>query len=290
MPEATLTVGNVEILSLNDNQATLPLQDVFPEVPADAWKPYQSQYPSGFSGPEHLLAHFECYLIRSEGRTILVDTGLGGAASNPNSVEAMVGGVEGRLLDELNAVGVNPGDIDTVFFSHLHFDHVGWNLLHESGNSPRPTFPNARYLAHRADWEVFQRPEVIALFPPHWDLTLGPLQDLGVLDLLDGEQTLTGEITAIPTPGHTPGSMSLAVVSGGQRAYILGDVFHGPAQITETGWKFSFDMDADQGVATRAAIIDRAESENAILAICHHGGFGRVARADNRRYWQLIQT
>ena len=200
----------------------------------------------------------------------------------------MVGGAEGRLLQELEAAGVNPGDIDTVFFSHLHFDHVGWNLTHEPGAPARATFPNARYVAHRADWEVFQRPEVMELFPPHWDQTLGPLQDLGVLDLLDGERALTGEITAIPTPGHTPGSMSLAVVSGGQRAYILGDVFHGPAQVTETGWKFSFDMDGDQGVATRTAMVERAEAEDAIMAICHHGGFGRIVRAEGRRYWQLV--
>lgn len=287
MPEARLTVGNVEILSLNDNEATLPLSDVFPEVRAEAWAQYQQRYPSGFRG-DHLLAHFECYLIRSDGQTILVDTGLGGAATNPNSIEAMVGGAEGRLLQELAEVGVSPADVNTVFFSHLHFDHVGWNLTHETGAPVRTTFPNARYVAHHADWEVFQRPEVMELFPPHWDQTLGPLQDLGVLDLLDRERPLTSEITAIPTPGHTPGSMSLAIVSGGQRAYILGDVFHGPAQITETDWKFSFDMDADQGVATRTAIIDRAESEDAIMAICHHGGFGRVVRAEGRRYWQVV--
>ena len=200
----------------------------------------------------------------------------------------MVGGAEGRLLQELDSAGVSPGEIDTVFFSHLHFDHVGWNITHEPGAAPRATFPNARYVAHRADWEVFQRPEVLELFPPHWDLALGPLQDLGVLDLLDGERALTGEITAIPTPGHTPGSMSLAVASGGQRAYIMGDVFHGPTQVTETDWKFSFDMDGDQGIATRTAMIERAESEDAIIAICHHGGFGRIVRAEGRRYWQLV--
>ena len=81
--------------------------------------------------------------------------------------------------------------------------------------------------------------------------------------------------------------MSLVVVSGGERAYIWGDVFHGPGQGTETEWKFSFDMDAAQGAATRAAMIDCTGSENAVIAICHHGGFGRVIRADGRRYWQL---
>ena len=258
----------------------------FPRFPPRRGLPTRSGYPSGFSG-DHLLAHFECYLIRSEGQTILVDTGLGGAATNPHSIEAMVGGAEGRLLQELEAAGVSTADVNTVFFSHLHFDHVGWNVTHEPGAAVRATFPNARYVAHRADWEVFQRPEVMELFPPHWDQTLGPLQDLGVLDLLDGERPLTSEITAISTPGHTPGSMSLAIVSGGQRTYILGDVFHGPAQITETDWKFSFDMDADQGVATRTAMVERAESEDAIMAICHHGGFGRVVRAEGRRYWRL---
>ena len=287
MPETRLAVGNVEILSLNDNESALPLGDVFPGVPADAWAPYKERYPAAFRD-DHLLAHFECYLIRSEGQTILVDTGLGGAATNPKSIEAMASGVEGRLLQELSSAGVSPGDIDTVFFSHLHFDHVGWNVTHEPGTAPRATFPNARYVAHRADWEAFQRPDVMELFPPHWDYALGPLQDLGVLDLLDGERPLTSEITAIPTPGHTPGSMSLAIVSGGQRVYILGDVFHGPTQVTETGWRFSFDMDGDQGIATRTAMIERAEAEDAIIAICHHGGFGRVVRAEGQRYWQLV--
>ena len=134
-PEARLTVGNVEILSLNDNESALPLSDVFPDVPAESWAPYQQRYPKGFRD-DHLLAHFECYLIRSEGQTILVDTGLGGSATNPNSIDAMTGGVEGRLLQELSSAGLGPGDIDTVFFSHLHFDHVGWNVTHEPGAAP----------------------------------------------------------------------------------------------------------------------------------------------------------
>ncbi len=285
MPEARLTVGNVEIISLNDAETALPLSDTFPEVPAESWPYYQQRYPAGFRG-DSLLAHFECYLVRSEGRTILVDTGVGGEASSPLAVEAFTGGVDGNLLEELREVGLEPGDIDTVFLSHLHFDHVGWNLLHNGG--VKPTFPNARYVAHQADWEAFQRPEVQELFPPNWDQTLGPLQELGVLDLLDGERALTSEITAIHTPGHTPGSMSLAIVSGDERAYLLGDVFHGPTQITETDWRFSFDMDGELAISTRRRMIERAESEDAVLAICHHTGFGKVIREGGRRYWQLV--
>ena len=117
---------------------------------------------------------------------------------------------------------------------------------------------------------------------------MAPLRWLGVLDLITGETELTGELTIIPTRGHTPGSMSMIVNSGGERAFIMGDVFHGPAQVTETGWVFHYDMDPDQAGQTRRDMLDRAESEHAAIAICHHSGFGRVIRDSGRRYWQAL--
>ncbi|MSQ07453.1 MAG: MBL fold metallo-hydrolase, partial [Dehalococcoidia bacterium] len=114
------------------------------------------------------------------------------------------------------------------------------------------------------------------------------LESLGVVERLTGEQALTSEVTAIPTPGHTPGTMSLAVASRGQRALILGDVFHSPSQITETGWEFSFDMNPEQAINTRRQVIDKAEAERAVVAICHHTGFGRIIRSQGKRYWQGI--
>ena len=282
------TVGNVEIMAIHDNESALPLNMTFPDVPAEAWTPYQQKYPEGFSGADMLRIHFECYLLRSSGLTILVDTGAGSMATNPGTVSAFAGGVDGRLLSELRAAGVNPQDVDTVFLTHLHPDHVGWNLT-EEGGSPIATFPRARYVFHQADWEVFRSPKDQEIFGlTFWEETLAPLERLGVIDFLSGEQSLTDEVTAIPTPGHTPGSMSLAVVSGGDRAFIMGDVFHGPAQVTEPGWVFSFDSDPNVAVQTRNRMLDRAEAENATMAICHHTGFGRVLRSEGRRYWQGV--
>jgi glyoxylase-like metal-dependent hydrolase (beta-lactamase superfamily II) len=173
-----------------------------------------------------------------------------------------------------------------VFFTHLHPDHVGWNLT-QGSSGVVATFPRAKYVAHQADWDTFRKPEVQEAFPaPFWNETLGPLEALGVVKRLSGEHALTREVTAIPTPGHTPGSMSLVVVSGGQRALILGDVFHSPAQVTETEWVFSFDMDPDLAIETRRRMIDRAEAENAVVGVCHHTGFGRIVRFQGRRYWQ----
>jgi glyoxylase-like metal-dependent hydrolase (beta-lactamase superfamily II) len=149
-------------------------------------------------------------------------------------------------LPELQAAGVHPEDVDIVFFTHLHPDHVGWNLI-RGGANPRPTFPRVRYVTHQADWNTFRTPKVQGHFPfQYWEETLGPLENLGVLDLLSGEQGLTSEITALPTPG----SMSLAIASEGQHALIIGDVTANPVHVTEVDWVFAFDMDPVLAVET----------------------------------------
>ena len=184
MVQHKLTVGNVEILALHDNESALPLKQIFPGVAAADWAPYQQRYPEGFSGTENLRVHFDCYLLRSQGRTILVDTGAGSMATNPGTVTAFAGGVDGRLLDELQTAGVRPGEVDIVFLTHLHPDHVGWNLRMQ-GSTLIPTFTSARYLFHQADWEAFKSPRDEEIFGlTFWQETLGPLETLGVIDAL----------------------------------------------------------------------------------------------------------
>ena len=119
----------------------IPLSELYPSVPAEAWVPYQQRYPEVFSGPDTWRAHFGSYLLPSQGRTILVETGMGSSATNPGTAAFFTGGVDGRLMAELQAVGVRPEDVDTVFFTHLHPDHVGWNLS-PGDESPRATFPS----------------------------------------------------------------------------------------------------------------------------------------------------
>ena len=288
MPGTTISVGNVEITAVHDNEGALPLSMVFPGVDAELWVPYQQKYPECFNGDnnENFAAHFDCYVIRSEGHTILVDTGVGSMATNPGSVTAFAGGVDGRLLSDLQTAGVNKEDIDTVFFTHLHPDHVGWNVNND-GPTPVPSFPNARYVFHQDDWEAFRPPRDSEVFGlTFWEETLAPLEAAGVIEPLSGEHSITSEITAILTPGHTPGSMSLAIDSGGEKALVMGDVFHGPPQVSEPSWVFAFDADPDTAVQSRNRMLDRAEAENAIMAICHSTGFGRIVSQEGRRYWQ----
>jgi glyoxylase-like metal-dependent hydrolase (beta-lactamase superfamily II) len=142
MAEGTLVVGNVEILALTDGEGEFPftLSQLFPAVPAEAWAPFRQRYPALFPRPDTWHNHYGCYVLRSQGRTILVDTGIGSHATNPGMVTALAGGVDGRLLTELQAAGLRPEDVHTVFFTHLHPDHVGWNLLRE-GTTARATSP-----------------------------------------------------------------------------------------------------------------------------------------------------
>ena len=203
-----ITVGNVEITSLSDGSLAFDLCNFFPDIPEENWQPYQDHLT-----PERQVRfNLACFLVRSEGKTILVDTGLGPKpADSPETPW-------GQLLQNMGAHGAKPEDIDMVVMTHAHRDHVGWNLLPndgQSGGQPRPTFPNAKYWMSKTDWEVCHQPEVSDRFPNAPEC-VWPLDELGLLELMEGEQALTRQLTTLPTPGHTPGHMSIAISSQGE--------------------------------------------------------------------------
>jgi glyoxylase-like metal-dependent hydrolase (beta-lactamase superfamily II) len=141
------------------------------------------------------------------------------------------GGRPGALLQELEALSLSPEDIDIVFLTHLHFDHVGWNLT----SAGTPTFSRARYVLHQAEWDARVAHDAHVL-RPFTDRLVTPLRTLGVLDLVAAEHALTPEVIAFPTPGHSPGHMSVLVNLRGEKALIIADVLVHPGQVTEPDW------------------------------------------------------
>ena len=174
-----------------------------------------------------------------------------------------------------------------VVMTHLHRDHVGWNVLRE-GQRYVPTFPNARYWMSRKDWETSHQPDVQPQRYPNAPTCVWPLEELGLIEFMQGEHSITRELTAVPTPGHTPGHVSILITSQGQRALVLGDAAHSPAQVEEPDWVSRADMDPELTRQTRRALLDRLEREEILVMAGHFEapGFGRVVRLNGRRYWR----
>ena len=269
----SITVGRVEIISLTDIEgAFFRLDQIFPGVTPEQWEPYLRRYPWAFADDETLRGRVGSYLLHSPDRTVLVDTGVGPQAM----------GARGALLADLESAGVGPEDVDTVFLTHLHGDHLGWSVKPDG----EPVFPEARYVTQAAEWEVSA---------PYLGRAVAALDDLGVLDLLDGEEPVGDELTAIPTPGHSQGHSSLLVSSGGEQALVAGDAIVHPAQATEPTWNVHFDMDKEQAARTREMLLGWLEADGIVVAAGHipGSGFGRVVRGaeePERRYWQALDT
>ena len=195
----------------------------------------------------------------------------------------------GELLNDFAAHGLKPEDVDMVVMTHAHRDHIGWNVVSQDGEYV-PTFPNARYYVSAKDWEACHDPALIETRFPNAPDCVWPLEGLGVLELMEGEYSLTSELTMIPTPGHTPGHMSINVSSQGERGLVLGDVLHNTVQIENTDWVSRADIDPEQTRITRRDLMNRLEQEGIPVAAVHLAspGFGRIVRAEGRRYWQAI--
>ena len=265
MADHVLTVGNVELIAINDGFPVRSPLMPFPDTSIEQWK----EFPGLLDEDDQQLSRYGSLAVRSGGKLIIVDTGM---QADPG----------GQLLDDMKRKGVDRDAVDLVVFTHLHPDHVGWNLTNGT-----PTFPNARYLAPRSDYEYWMQPEVLEN-AEHVRNQVVPLIDLGLIDLMDDGFNITDELSTTPTPGHTPGHASIIVSSQGQRAYILGDVAHTPAQAHYTDWNPIFDIQPEISRKTRHEVLDMLEREGTVVSAGHFPdpGFGHFVRVEGRRWWK----
>jgi glyoxylase-like metal-dependent hydrolase (beta-lactamase superfamily II) len=276
MPASTIVVGKAQIIGLLDTYMEFPWGVFMPSVSRAEIDRYRELYPGSFGDGDNFRTRAGTYIVRSAGKIILCDTGVG---PGPH---AWLGGLTGNLVPDMESKGVSPADVDFVVFTHLHGDHVGWNLTPDG----KPTFPNATYLVPQADWDVFS---ANAASNPQMQVVT-PLEDLGVMELVSGEKAITAEVTTYPTPGHTPGHQSLMITSDGERAVLTGDVAHYPAQAENIDWRTNFDMDHAAAIETRRKLFGQLEADGVIAGFCHfpEAPFGRIIRAEGKRIWEAI--
>jgi glyoxylase-like metal-dependent hydrolase (beta-lactamase superfamily II) len=201
------------------------------------------------------------FVLQSGGARVLVDTCVG------NDKKRQIPGwnlQQGPFLSRLQEAGHPVEAIDKVLCTHLHVDHVGWNTR-LSGGTWLPTFPNARYLFGRteyAHWSAARDETSLEIMQD----SVEPVVAAGLVDLVDSDHVVAEGIRLSPTPGHTPGHVSVLVESEGERAVITGDLMHHPVQCAHPEWRSAADGDPELAQRTRRAFLaDCADTPTLVL-------------------------
>ncbi len=215
----------------------------------------------------HMLLSIHALIVESKGQRIIVDTCLG------NDKERKVPGWgmrNGPFLTDLVQAGFPREQIDMVMCTHLHVDHVGWNTM-KVGGAWVPTFPNAQYLFARQEWVYWSEQEAIQEegFGPVVADSVRPIVNAGLAQLVEMEHCLTEEVWLEPTPGHTPGHVSVRIRSQGEEAVITGDMTHHPCQMAHPEWAATVDVDPVQSTATRRSFYARYADQPVLIIGTH---------------------
>jgi glyoxylase-like metal-dependent hydrolase (beta-lactamase superfamily II) len=235
---------------------------------ADWLKPY-------FVDPadDRLILSFQSFVLRTGRHTILIDTCAGNDKERPERPNWHR--QKRPYLDRMRALGVEPEAIDFVFCTHLHADHVGWNTKLENGRWV-PTFPNARYIFARREYEHWEKVHREIVATGGAPLSHGSFAD-SVLPVVEAKRAVFVEsdheietgVHLEPAYGHTPGNCLLHAKSNGAHAVFIGDVMHTAAQLAKPALSSRFCSDPAESARTRKAILERHAETDTVLLACH---------------------
>jgi glyoxylase-like metal-dependent hydrolase (beta-lactamase superfamily II) len=273
LTSSRVLIGGVEVLPVLDALAPLgELAELYPDPAPKDWEPYRSLYPELFAGTSWRVP-CTCYVLRTSDTTLLVDTGLGPPGLVDWELE-----FEGGLPEGLADLGIGREDVDVVFLTHLHIDHLGWN----TDASGEVFFPRARYVVHREALAYARDRRKL----PHIARCVEPLADR--FETLGGETELAVGITAVSLPGHYPGHMGVRISSRRQEAFLIVDAAVHPALLDRPEWTYVSDSDHERCVETRRSLVDELANSDVLVASGHYpgAGLGRLLRRDGRVSWE----
>ncbi len=287
---ARYRLGGLEFVVLNDGVYKYDAGAVFGVVPRVMWE----RVVPPLDAKHRLELGLNCLLVRSEGRLVLVDSGVGGKPGDRESTSPVE---EGTLLSGLAALGISPADITDVVNTHLHADHCGWNTSGAGTERDpfRPTFPNATYHIADQEWEDATHPNERTR-ATYFERNVAPIADhVRLLDGAGAETPITAEVRFLAAPGHTHGH-GVVVLRGGGRAtgewaMFTGDLAQHRVQLERTAWVSGLDVLPLVSMETKKALMDRAIDENALLVTAHgaYPGVARMTRTE-RGFRQLVDV
>jgi len=270
-------IGDVTVTKIVELEVTGGSRFILPQATPEAILPIAWMQPHFADERGRLRMSIHTFVVETPTHRIVVDTCLGNDKQNrriPTWNER-----QGPFLADLAAAGYPRESIDTVLCTHLHVDHVGWNTMLANGKWV-PTFPRARYLMGRVEYEHWSRPrdraDMIAVFAD----SVRPVYDAGLVDLVETDHRLCDEIGLVPTVGHTPGHVSVRIASRGEEALITGDFMHHPCQIAHPEWASTADADPEQGQRTRERMFGQLAGTPVLVLGTHFAGAtaGRIVR------------
>ncbi|WP_329237499.1 MBL fold metallo-hydrolase [Actinoallomurus sp. NBC_01490] len=272
----TIELGGVSVTRIPhfDNWPLSPAA-FLPGSDPELWEANMSWLSPAFWNAEadRVKVAVQSWLLRSAGRTILIDTGLGVDTARPG----VPSGAD--LPAVLATVGVAPADVDLVICTHLHADHVGWNTRRTESGDRVPTFPNARYLFSRPDLEFFH-PDVLTEEPGRsaaiYAESIEPVLNAGQAQVWNDSHVIDENLKLTLAPGHTPGHGVLTLESGDDRAVFVGDLLHTPVQILAPEASSCFCHDPSAASRSRRKVLQWAADHTALVVPAHFGGAGAV--------------
>jgi len=226
-----------------------------------------------------LHAGLNSLLIRTGGKNILVETGIGNKL--PEKM-VQIYTQPALLLENLHAIGVAPEDIDIVINTHLHFDHCGWNTVRR-GDGFAATFPKAKYYVQRGEWEHGRRQlerDAVSYMSPNYD----PLLESGQMDLIEGDREIVPGVAVKVFRGHTADMQAVVVSGGGKTACYISDLIPTSWHLDLT-WVMAFDLFPLDTIESRKRYYAQAIPERWLTVFTHDDAtpWGYVERGDKGR-------
>jgi glyoxylase-like metal-dependent hydrolase (beta-lactamase superfamily II) len=276
-----MMIGKVELSVVSDGIMHIDGGGVFGLVPRVLWEQVEAPDASN-----RVACPLNCLLLVSDGKRLLVDTGLGEKLTAKQ--EENYGRVGGScLLANLSRLGLQPQDIDIVVNTHLHADHCGGNARRDAERIAA-TFPRADYWVQKQEWADASYPNErtrVAYLGEN-------LKGFDRVCLLEGDTQVTGDIRCVVTRGHTRAHQSILIESRGEKALYVGDLAGRAIYFEKLAWIPAYDVEPLETLETKRRVRDWAIQENALLIFEHDPGivYGRMKKDRGRWRVQSVEV
>ena len=284
-------VGDFTIHRVIEQETTfLPALDLFPSMTPDRLaenRPWMRE-AGALDAEDVLILCFQSYIVETPHHTILIDSCIGNQKPRPRPKWNMK--TDDTYMRALASAGFSVEDIDFVMCTHLHVDHVGWNTRLE-GSHWVPTFPNARYVFAKAEFDYWTEQNAKAPVPAFGDSVL-PVVEARRAEIVRSDYAIGDHLLILPTPGHTPGHVAFTLGRGKDEAVFSGDLMHSPLQTRYPELSPKFDVDQAQAAATRRNFLDRYCDTDTLCCTAHFPSpsTGKIRRLGNGFSCEVVGT